>query len=134
VEEKLFLIAQALRRGAEGKEAALMLIMQAIPCIMHLENRVGEKLITVLLAMGSEIFRRERGLKSLKRYCTAVEHILNTKILGTLARPKQWKVPLNDKGDAINKVSLSKFGRICFRITEMRWKFCGSQTIILTMT
>jgi hypothetical protein len=107
VEEKLFLIAQALRRGAEGKEAALMLIMQAIPCIMHLENRVGEKLITVLLAMGSEIFRRERGLKSLKRYCTAVEHIVNTKILGTLARPKQWKVPLNDKGDAINKVSLS---------------------------
>jgi hypothetical protein len=36
------------------KETAMILILQAIPCIMHLENRVGEKLITVLLAMGAE--------------------------------------------------------------------------------
>jgi hypothetical protein len=45
------MIAQAISRGEEGREAVIMLIMQAIPCIMHLKNRVGEKLITALLAM-----------------------------------------------------------------------------------
>ena len=107
VEEKLLLIAQAIARGQEGKEAALMLIIQAIPCIMHLENRVGEKLITVLLVMGAENFRTARGIKSLKRYCNSIAHIVKTKILGTVIRPKQWKVPVDDSGDSISKVSLS---------------------------
>jgi hypothetical protein len=43
VEQQLDIIMQAISRGDEGKEAALMLISQAIPCIMHLENRVGER-------------------------------------------------------------------------------------------
>jgi hypothetical protein len=42
----------------EGKEAMLLLIMQAIPCIMHLKNRVGETIITVLLSLGAELFQR----------------------------------------------------------------------------
>jgi hypothetical protein len=62
VESQIQMVAQAISRGQEGKDAALMLIMQAIPCIMHLESRVGEKLITVLLAMGAERFHRERGI------------------------------------------------------------------------
>jgi hypothetical protein len=107
LEEKLQMIAQAISRGAEGKEAALILIMQAIPCIMHLENRVGEKLITVLLSMGAERFHRERGIRSLSRFSSTISRIVNTKILGTLLRPKQWKVPVNEAGDAVTKVSLS---------------------------
>jgi hypothetical protein len=50
-EEKLQMIIQAISRGQEEKEGAMILIMQAIPCIMHLENHVGEKLITILLAI-----------------------------------------------------------------------------------
>lgn len=107
VEQQLKMIAQAIARGQEGKEAALMLIEQAIPCIMHLENRVGEKLITVLLAIGAERFQRQRGVKSLSRFANNIQHIVNTRILGSPNRPKQWRVPLNDAGDAVNKVSLS---------------------------
>jgi hypothetical protein len=55
-EQRLHLISQAISRGEEGKEAALMLISQAIPCIMHLENRVVEKVITVLLAIAADNF------------------------------------------------------------------------------
>ncbi len=55
------MIAQAISRGEEGREASLMLIMQAIPCIMHLKNRVGGRLITVLLAMGAVQFHQEGG-------------------------------------------------------------------------
>ncbi len=107
VEQQLKLISEAVARGKEGAEAALILLSQAIPCIMHLENRIGEKLITVILAMGADRFQRQRGIKSLSRFVTSVQHIVNTKILGTLQRPKQWKAPLNDAGDAISKVSFS---------------------------
>jgi hypothetical protein len=107
VEQQLKLISEAVARGVIRKDAALMLIEQSIPCIMHLENRVGEKLITVLLAMGAERFQRQRGVKSLSRYAVNIQHVANTRILGSAARPKQWKVPLNDSGDSINKVSLA---------------------------
>jgi len=61
----------------------------------------------ILLAMGAERFQRTRGIKSLTRYATGIQHIVNTKVLGTLQRPKQWKVPLSDSGDKVNKVSFS---------------------------
>jgi hypothetical protein len=42
VEQQQDIIAQAISRGAERREAALMLISQAIPCMMHVKNHVGE--------------------------------------------------------------------------------------------
>jgi hypothetical protein len=99
-------ICQAVARGQEGKESALILIMQALPCIINLENRVGEKLITVLLALGAELFQRRRGVKSLTQYAQSIQHVVNTRILGTAQRPKQWRLYLKKK-DSILKVSLS---------------------------
>jgi hypothetical protein len=32
---------------------------------------------------------------------------MNTRILGSMQCPKHWKVPFNEKGDCINKVSFS---------------------------
>jgi hypothetical protein len=79
---------------------------------MHLENRVGEKLVTVLLAMGAECFHEDRGVRSLTRFSAAVNHIVNTKI--TLLRPKQWKVPVNEAGDSVMKVKLSNKRKCLF--------------------
>jgi hypothetical protein len=58
VEDKLERIQQSIDRSEEGKEAAQVLISQVIPYIMHIENRVGEKLITVLLACGGEQYQK----------------------------------------------------------------------------
>ena len=107
VEQQLKLLSKAVARGVIGREAALMLIEQAIPCVMHLENRVGEKLITVLLAMGAKRFQRQRRVKSLSRYAVNIQHTANTRILGSATCPKQWKCPLNDAGDSDNNVSFS---------------------------
>jgi hypothetical protein len=101
------MIAAAISQSQEGKEAVMVLIIQAIPCIMHLENRVGEKLITVLLAMAAEQFHQERGVRSLNKFARYINHIVNTRILGTVVRPKQWKVPISDSGDSVVNVSLS---------------------------
>jgi hypothetical protein len=43
LEERVQRIQEATQRTNEGKEAALILIKQTVPCIMHTENRVGEK-------------------------------------------------------------------------------------------
>jgi hypothetical protein len=95
VEQQLDIITQAISRGQEGKEAALMLISQATPCIMHLENRLGEKLITVLLARAAEKFQQRGNTRNLTRFAAQIQHIVNTRVLGSMTRPKQWKVPLS---------------------------------------
>ncbi|MFN9983176.1 MAG: hypothetical protein ACK53Y_24830, partial [bacterium] len=74
------LIREAILRTEEGKEAALMLIKQAIVCIMHLEDRVGEKLITILLSIGANKFQRENATESLARYVEEMENIVQTRI------------------------------------------------------
>jgi hypothetical protein len=84
-----------------------MLIIQAIPCIMHLENHVGEKLITVLLAIGANRFQEQHAVVTLNAYASSIQDIVNTSMIGTITRPKQWKVPTNESGDAVVKVSFS---------------------------
>lgn len=107
VEERLGLILLAVERSIIGKDAALMLIKQAIPCIMHLENRTGEKIITMLLAIGAELFQKHRSGSSLRLYIERVESIVCKIILGTQWRPKQWRVPMKEGVEEIGKVSLS---------------------------
>jgi len=106
VEDKLERIQKSIDCGKEGKKAAQVLISKVIPCIMHLENRVGEKLITVLLACGGEQYQK-RNTKGLLYFAAQVQSIVNTHILGTMSRPKQWKMLLGEKNDTVLKVSLS---------------------------
>ena len=94
-------------QGEEGKAAALILISQVIPCIMHLENRVGEKLITVLLSLEAQLYQK-RNTSGLQLWAKSMQDLTNTRILGTLFHPKQWRMPLGDKNDTVLKVSLSK--------------------------
>ncbi len=84
VEEQLQCIKDAILCTERGKEAALMLIKQAIPCIMHLENGVGEKIITMLLSIGANHFQWENRTENLERYAKAIERIEQRRILGTM--------------------------------------------------
>lgn len=59
VEERLLLIRQAIARSEHGKAAALLLIHQAIPCIMQCEKRVGEKILTMILSIGAELYQKK---------------------------------------------------------------------------
>ncbi len=101
MEQRLARIQDAISRTHEGKEAALILIKQAIICIMHMENRVGEKLITVLIALGAARFQRDRSVTSLDRYVERIQHLVQRRILGTRIRPKQWKFPLKNDGKEV---------------------------------
>ncbi len=106
VELQLELIIQTIDQGDKGKEVVLLLIMQAIPCIMHLKNRGGETIITVQLSLGAELFQRWQT-RSLAAFASSIMWVVNTRVLGTLTRPKQWKMLLSKGNDAVLKVSLS---------------------------
>jgi len=106
-EEKLHLLKLAVERSEHGKAAALMLIEQAIPCIMHLESRVGEKILTMLLSIGAKLYQERRSAGNIAEYIAQVERIVSTRILGTQWRPKQWRVPIKENCQEIASVSLS---------------------------
>jgi len=107
VEEKICLIRTAISRSELGRESALILIKQAIICIMHLENCVSEKNLTMLLSIGAELYQGRRAQESLKGYNSSVEDIVSKQILGTHWRPKQWRVPMKEGGLELSSVSLS---------------------------
>ena len=58
----------------------MIIIEQAIPCILHMENRVGEKILKLLLIEG--MIKRDSDKKEQKNMIREVNKIINTKILG----------------------------------------------------
>jgi len=59
-------IKESILSTSEREYAALILIKQVIPCIMHMENQVGEKLITVLIGIRAPQYQNERIISSLE--------------------------------------------------------------------
>jgi hypothetical protein len=82
-----------------------------IPCILHLENRIGEKIITI-------IFRRAwndcRGRKD--EFISQINGAFQTKVLGTEDSPSQWKIPVSKDSEqnlTIEHIQVGKNGARC---------------------
>jgi hypothetical protein len=61
----------------------------------------------MLLSVGADHYQQHRGGASLDGYVKEVQRIVQTIILGTEWRPKQWRVLMKEKEVEIGKVSLS---------------------------
>jgi hypothetical protein len=101
------------------KEEAVFIVMKCIPCILHCENRVGLKLLTMLLVEG--LSNAKKALlfaelpteqKRIDCYISTVQAIINSEILGSNRSPAQWRVQLSEDGKEI--------GIICMDNTRMR--------------
>ena len=74
-------------------------MMQTIPCVLHMENHVGSKLLTMELLEG--IANSEGGViliefppsQGLKLYIELVENVVNKQILGDKMNPSTWNCP-----------------------------------------
>jgi hypothetical protein len=120
MEEKYALINTILSRSEKAATAMKHLIEDAIPCGLHMENRVGEKILHMLLPKGlnalvvEEVDATKKQKKkpkkkgkgkpkqnipqaSLNDFIHKVQLHMNTKILGTKRRPAQWKLPVTEK-------------------------------------
>jgi hypothetical protein len=93
-----------------------------IPCILHLENRVGKKILTMILRKGMELCSTSK-----KKFIDELEVVFQWQILGSPTSPAHWTLPCEGRNDA----ELTT-GKITSR-NEMIWHMVRqSNTIIVT--
>ncbi len=94
-------------------EQCLILLLHKIPCILHCENRVGLKLLSMVLREGFD--NAKKGLlfghirseaERIKKYVEAIEKIFNTKILGDDDGPAQWCLPYDNENKTAGIICL----------------------------
>ena len=92
-------------KDSQPKERAMYLVLQAVVCILHLENRVGLKSIESILRsglsnaqMGSLDWTSGGAQHRQDLYVKRISAIIGCKILGTAVAPAQWRFPLSEDG------------------------------------
>ena len=101
---------------SERPETALFLLLQAVPCVLHMENRVGHKMIGTLLMEG--ISEADAGslqpgingnVKRMEAYVESVGDVVNKRVLGSEWDPGQWKCPFDSKTRALGPISMENW-------------------------
>jgi hypothetical protein len=93
------------------KEDALYFIRQAIPCILHLENRTLLKLFFLILREGlsnaqGKLHEDSMNITSMegreRKFIEVISQIMNEEILGSLQNRAQWKMPTeSNRGESL---------------------------------
>jgi len=66
-----------------------------IPCILHLENRVGEKILTMILRKAIELCSTSK-----KTFIDDLEVVFQQQVLGSPYSPAHWTLPREGRNDA----------------------------------
>jgi len=82
--------------AANSLDEAMVRLDKAIPCLLHLENRSSEAIISRLVHRGWEL--REDSPAGIQQYITDVEKIINQQFFGSAECPSTWKFPVEDDG------------------------------------
>jgi hypothetical protein len=94
-EYALFEILDELCHGTINKDTALYLVLNALPCILDLENRVGLRILSRLLRIGMDYAKSNTTgadvasseTVQIQAYLTRVEAKMNSSVIGTEERP-----------------------------------------------
>jgi hypothetical protein len=73
---------------------AIVHINKTIPCILHLEIRVGIKMFFMIASQGLSV---QTDKKKQDDYVSNIEKVVNQNILGTYIQPCQWFFPMKVK-------------------------------------
>jgi len=94
-------------------EAAIITLLHRIPCILHAENRIGIKILTMILmegfsnALEKKIFGNISSAKDrITAYAETIQEMLNNEILGDEDGPAQWSIPMHDNGKTVGAITL----------------------------
>ena len=113
--------------GSAPKDQAMYLVLQAVVCILHLENRVGLKSIECILRSGLSNARQgilewttsNSANQRQIEYVRCITRIMQTQILGTVLAPSQWRFPLTEDG-AMGTLSMdNNRTRLCVNSIEL---------------
>jgi hypothetical protein len=108
-------IVKLNREIAHGdvREGAYFLLMNTLPCILHMENRNGIKLLTMIFIEGLSNAKKKllyvgvnaEGVR-VSQFVADVENIVNTSMLGSEDDPCQWTCPFDAKKREICPITM----------------------------
>ena len=99
-------------------QSALFLLMETIPCILHMEMRVGLKILTMVLIEGlaeskaGRLFHDHSEGRRVDLYIQSIEKIMNEEVLGHISDKASWTFPYD--------TTTKKLGTISFENTKVR--------------
>jgi hypothetical protein len=105
-------IQEDLSWGTINLWSAFYLVINAIPCILHMENRVGLKILTSLLCLGLDNWvagvcgEGSCKLVRMKNFIQKIEAICSTTIWGHEDCPVTWRCPYDAEKKAVGKPCL----------------------------
>ena len=94
VEKSFQLVTEVV--SASNLDEAMTWLEQALPDLLHLENRSSETIIEHLLRRGISL--RECDKQLTEQLIKEVECIMNEEIFGTVGCRSNWKFPVNEDG------------------------------------
>ena len=104
-QEEYLTIHSTVQRYEESRPNRLIPVDWCIPCIMHLHNRVVEKVIAMLIKKG---YSKRGSAQEKDEYIKALENTMNSCVLGSEYNETNWQVPLNDtKTDVLATISFT---------------------------
>jgi hypothetical protein len=111
-EGKIRLLLTELAHGT-ASEGAMFLLIQAIPCILHLENRVGIKILTMLFIEGLSNAKEGKLYLDvpaegprIEMFFKRVATIVNKQVLGTANNSAEWQCATDDKMKEIGTIQM----------------------------
>ena len=89
------------------KLEALVMMLDSIPCLLHLENRMGIKFLYMCLKSGLTNTKKEDDSDvATAKFRYDIADIMRTQILGSPTQPSQWKVPFDEKEKKIGDITM----------------------------
>jgi len=111
-EAKIRLLLTELEHGSPS-EGAMFLLIQAIPCILHMENRVGIKILTMLMIEGLSNAKKKVLYTDIQAEGPRVAHffrrvaaIVNKQVLGTNENLAEWECVTDNKKKEIGTITM----------------------------
>jgi hypothetical protein len=111
-EAKMRLLLTKLSHGTRS-EGAMFLLIQAIPCILHLENRAGIKILTMLFIEGLSNAKKgtlhhdvtAEGPRT-EMFFDRVVAVVNKQVLGTADNSSEWRCAADEKRKEIDTIQM----------------------------
>ena len=96
MERAIFYLEQVKKWYESGRLTVPLveIIEILIPCILHCENRVGEKIITIILRRQLDKFSGQK-----MDFIDAMDETFQTKVLGSVTSPSHWRLKHSKDSD-----------------------------------
>jgi hypothetical protein len=94
VEQRFQLMADVLNESSI--EQAMIKLEKAVPCLLHLENRISDAMIAHLFRKGLQ--NVEENATATDQLMRSIELVFNERLFGAPGCASNWKFPVNDNG------------------------------------